>query len=349
MATGWLGREMLRLADGPPKCPAPLAPPSASPVRRRRVDWRVTLGDAPPQARLVSPSVETTGLARITSLLTTAPSGAAVDQALREAVEFARTGLHLERTAIFLLDPDEPTLLGTWGTDAQGDTIDEHDIAFALDALTNETFARAEQGYPWSVYEGCPHVSHEEGQTRILGWGWLACTAILGDDGPLGILFNDTALGHGPVDEEKQARTALLCSLLGRALQPCRRFLFHASETWSAPGQALVRQASQLLARDPSMSFRALAKHLRVSTGHLTRTFKRHHRTSIVGYRNELRLARFLAWVDEKPDALLAAALGAGFGSYAQFHRIFCARFGKGPRQYLLESRQQKTTKRNHG
>jgi AraC-like DNA-binding protein len=308
----------------------------------------MTLGDDPPQSRLVSPSAQTAGLARITSLLTSAPSGDAVDHALREVVEFARTGLHLERTAIFLLDSDEQSLLGTWGTDARGDTIDEHDVAFALDALTNETFARAEQGYPWTVYEGCPHVSHEEGQTRLLGRGWVAFTAILGDDGPLGILFNDTALSHVPVDEGKQARAALLCSLLGRALHPCRHQLFHTSETRSTPGQALVRQASQLLARDPSMTFRALAKHLRVSTGHLTRTFKRHHRSSIVGYRNELRLARFLARVDETPDALLAAARGAGFGSYAQFHRIFRARFGKGPRQYLLESRQQKMTRRDN-
>jgi len=72
-----------------------------------------------------------------------------------------------------------------------------------------------------------------------------------------------------------------------------------------------------------------------MSPGHLTRSFKRHAGSSIVEYRNELRLARFLSQATRQ--GLLEAALGAGFGSYAQFHRVFRARFGKSPRQYLGE------------
>jgi transcriptional regulator GlxA family with amidase domain len=90
-----------------------------------------------------------------------------------------------------------------------------------------------------------------------------------------------------------------------------------------------------MLLRDPSLSFQDLADHLHVTKGHLTRTFKLHADSSIVDYRNELRLAQFLSQVNDK--AMLDAALAAGFGSYAQFHRVFRARFGKTPRDYLLE------------
>ena len=49
------------------------------------------------------------------------------------------------------------------------------------------------------------------------------CSAILGAHGPIGILFNNTALTRSALDEAKQARAAVLCSFLGRALDPCRK------------------------------------------------------------------------------------------------------------------------------
>ena len=91
------------------------------------------------------------------------------------------------------------------------------------------------------------------------------------------------------------------------------------------------------IARDPTLTCDALAGQLGVSTARLTRTFRRETGTSVVDHRNELRLARFLGRVDTRAGNLLEAALGAGFGSYAQFHRVFRARFGQAPREYLLD------------
>jgi transcriptional regulator GlxA family with amidase domain len=99
----------------------------------------------------------------------------------------------------------------------------------------------------------------------------------------------------------------------------------------------LVREAVHLLVCKPSLSFAELAAQLHVSRTYLTRTFRRYAKTSIVDYRNELRLAQFLGQANEKP--VLAAALDAGFGSYVQFNRVFRARFGKTPREYLFEHR----------
>ncbi len=300
--------------------------------KRRRVDWILATGDDPARARLASPAKQGSGLAQLISALLGNPSHDTVDRVLREAVELARDSIGLERAAIFLVGPDSRSMVGTWGTGARRQTTDEHDLVFAIDDLVRQFFARSAQGYAWSVYEDCPMLTHENGQSRVLGRGWLACTTIQGARQPIGVLFNDTAITHAPLEEAKQGRAALLCSLLGRALEVCRDCLFDSPD-WEA--HPLVRRVAELLVADPSLSFQEVAGRLRVSQGHLTRTFKRVVGSSIVEYRNELRLARFWSQTPEK--GLLDAALSSGFGSYAQFHRVFRARFGKPPRAYLLE------------
>jgi AraC-like DNA-binding protein len=310
----------------------------------RRVDWSVTTDDDSARARLVSPSTQASGLAQLTSAILTNPSPRTIDRVLRESVEFARNAIHLERAAIFLVSPDSQSMVGTWGTDAHRRTTDEHDLAFEIDDLVRQFFARSAQGYAWSVYEDCPMIAHENGQSRVLGHGWLACTTIQGTHEPIGILFNDTAITREPLDEAKQARAAVLCSLLGRILETCRDRLFASQGKEGPVRHPLVRNATQLLASDPSLTCQEVAQHLHLSKGYLTRVFKRNAHASIVEYRNELRLAKFLSRVNSK--SLLDAALGAGFGSYAQFHRVFRARFGKAPRDYLFEQQTAPKAKR---
>jgi AraC-like DNA-binding protein len=307
---------------------------------RRRVDWRVTMGESHPPAKLVEPSTQFSELAEFTSALLSEPSAETIDRVLCYAVEFARNAIRLERTAIFLLDAKAQLMVGTWGSDAEAKTVDEHDIMYDYGELDREIFARAEKGFAWTVYDDCPLIAQERGQTRILGRGWVACTAILGARGPIGILFNDTALSHGALDEAKQARAAVLCSLLGRALESSRAQLIQSSSGTNKPMHPVIREVTKLLVRDPTLSCEALAKQVSMSAGQLARTFKKHTQVSIVEHRNELRLARFLNRVDTQASNLLGAALEAGFGSYAQFHRVFRGRFGQTPREYLLEHRQ---------
>jgi AraC-like DNA-binding protein len=304
---------------------------------RRRIDWRVTMPGNLPTARLAPPTMQSTELVALTSAVMADPSAPTVDRVLKSAVEFCRTVIEMERAAIFLLDAEHRAMIGTWGTGARGETTDEHDVMYDYGDLDREVFARARGGFAWTVYEDCPLIAQSDHQTRILGRGWVACTAILGPGGPLGILFNDSALSQGALDEARQARAALLCSLLGRALEPCRDRLTQSADSPCRPPHPLVRGAAELLARDPKLTCDALAEQLGVSTARLTRTFRRETSTSIVEHRNELRLARFLGRVDTRAGNLLEAALGAGFGSYAQFHRVFRARFGQAPREYLLD------------
>jgi AraC-like DNA-binding protein len=299
-------------------------------TQRRNVNWTVVAGEHAMGSQLVPPSRESAGLTHITSALLSNPSAGDVDRVLRDCVEFARKVIQLERAAIFLLAPDGASMIGTWGTDSRGQTTDEHDLTFDVDELFLRT-----NGPTWSVYENCPLMTHEGGRSKSLGRGWTACTPIWGSQRPVGVLFNDNAITRKPLDETKQARAALLCSLIGRGIEACRQSLSQEGKRGDSPQHPLVRIVTRTLLRDPSLSFQEVADRLHVSKGHLTRTFKRHADVSIVDYRNEVRLAKFLSLANHK--GLLDAALAAGFGSYAQFHRVFRARFGRSPRKHLFE------------
>ena len=75
------------------------------------------------------------------------------------------------------------------------------------------------------------------------------------------------------------------------------------------------------------MTPRVLAKHFRDEVG-----------ISLVDYRNRLRIEKFLV-LAEQGNNLLEAALDAGFGSYAQFHRVFRRLMGVTPKDYLTRPR----------
>lgn len=312
---------------------------------RRPIDWGSIVVGSVPAPKMVRPSSKASDLAGLAAEVVAEPSAETADRLLLRAVEFVREAIGVERSAIFVVDLAHRSMVGTWGTGAHGETVDEHGLAFQFGAIDKEVFARAEAGEPWTVYDDCPLIVEVDGSTRILGHGWVACTAICGPKGPLGILFNDSALTHAPVDEAKQARVAILCGLLGRALEPCRAHLLEGTGAY-ASRHPIVRNVTKLLAHDPTLSCDALAKQLQISAGWLARTFKREASTSVVEHRNELRLARFLERADTDADNLAGAALDAGFGSYAQFHRVFRARFGQSPREYLLEHKPARNARR---
>ncbi|HXX67601.1 MAG TPA: helix-turn-helix domain-containing protein [Polyangiaceae bacterium] len=303
--------------------------------RRRRVDWGLILDGKVPSLRLLRLAQPPRQFSSLLSSATSASSAAAVDRVLRRAVELCRLVLGMERAAIFVLDAKNQAMMGTWGTDDQGKTVDEHHIMYAFGSGDQAVFDRARRGQLWSVYRDCPLVAQRKDETRVLGRGWVACTAILGPRGPIGTLFNDTALSHAPVDEAQQARAALVCSLLGQALDRRRHQLTASRQARPEPRHPLVTEVTRALAADPTLTCAALSRRVHVSAGRLARVFKKETRTSVVDHRNTLRLARFLDGADPRGGNLLAAALEAGFGSYAQFHRVFRARFGAAPRVYL--------------
>lgn len=79
-----------------------------------------------------------------------------------------------------------------------------------------------------------------------------------------------------------------------------------------------------------------LAKRCGLSPSHLSRLFSQQVGVSLSHYRNSVRLGRF--WHNYHrlgKGSILASALEAGFGSYAQFYRVYKSAYGVGPRESM--------------
>ncbi|CCW36632.1 transcriptional regulator containing an amidase domain and an AraC-type DNA-binding HTH domain [Chthonomonas calidirosea] len=102
--------------------------------------------------------------------------------------------------------------------------------------------------------------------------------------------------------------------------------------TWMPPS---VQKALRLLRDEETLTLSALAKQCYQSPSHLSRLFHKYVGMSLADYRNQQRLHRFRRLCLAYPHReLLDLALEAGFGSYAQFHRVFVREMGLSPRQY---------------
>jgi len=271
----------------------------------------------------------------LTSALHELSSLVDADALLRRAVELSREALGAERAAIFLLDPAAGLLMGTWGTDLERRTVDEHHVMCDWSDDSREAVRRAiEDGVAWTFVENCPLVEQLERETRVSGRSWMACTPILSARRVVGMMFNDAGRRRTPVDEAQQGALAVLCAFVGVLLD--RPAVANVREP-TVPFRRtspLVAAVVQALSRAPSLSGAMLAEQHGVSVSRLARAFKAEMGLSIVEHRNRLRLQRFFQLV-EAGRGLLPSALAAGFGSYAQFHRVFRAQHKSSPGVYL--------------
>lgn len=103
------------------------------------------------------------------------------------------------------------------------------------------------------------------------------------------------------------------------------------------PVHPAVREAMQVLcAPDPPHDLPALSERVGLSPQHLSRVFLRETGIGIAQFRNEQRLRTFVELYDAAPDRpMLDLALQAGFGSAAQFHRVFKELTGTTPAAHL--------------
>jgi AraC-like DNA-binding protein len=301
--------------------------------KRRRIDWSVILRKKPPAVTWggsPAPSDTVDLLVALGSLFTITD----VDAMLKRAVELALQEVGLVRAGIYLYDSQLGLMLGSWGTDLKRRVIDEHHSMFSLDEAQLRIFRRAMSGEAhWTVAENCPIIVNALSETRVVGQGWVVCTPIRGTRGPLGMLYSDAGLTDATVDATKQANAAILCTLLGLRLEALRgtgKVTYGPSARHPA-----VTAAVRMLTDDPSLRGGDIAEKIGVSLSRFARVFKSDTGLSLVDFRNQLRLERFLSLVDAGGSNLLEAAYAAGFGSYSQFHRVFRALRGASPRDYF--------------
>lgn len=100
----------------------------------------------------------------------------------------------------------------------------------------------------------------------------------------------------------------------------------------------VTRRTIVSLYQRPDMSRSRVAELVGVYPSEVSRTFHEDMGTTLCTFRSRLRLLRFIQAVDGGAPNLLAAALGAGFGSYSQCHRIFQQTFGCAPRSFFETS-----------
>ncbi len=301
--------------------------------RRRRIDWSVILhkdDPIPVWGGNEAPSDTIDLLLACGDLLTLNDR----DALLKRSVEIVLHTVGLVRAGAYLLDEELDLMLGSWGTDMRRKVVDEHHAMFKLGEPGRRVFNRALSGEAhWTIVENVPIIINDVNETKIIGHGWAVCTPIRSARTPIGMLYNDAALTGEPVDPRKQERGAIVCTLLGLRLEALRG---SAKATFGPSGRhPAVATALRMLTSDPTLGGNVIAKKLGVSLSRFARVFKSDMGISLVDYRNQLRLDRFLGLVDKGGSNLLEAALAAGFGSYSQFHRVFRALRGTTPRTYF--------------
>lgn len=100
-----------------------------------------------------------------------------------------------------------------------------------------------------------------------------------------------------------------------------------------------VRKALKFLEDKESPSgLSRLALSCGLSETYLSRLFLQQVGVTMTHYKNSVRLGRFMElFHGPEKRTLLDAVYEAGFGSYAQFFKVFLKTYGKGPRAYLKE------------
>jgi AraC-like DNA-binding protein len=266
----------------------------------------------------------------------------------RAAVEFARNAFEIERVGLYVVESTEPSITepsivmrGTWGTNDRGILTDERGLAHGFEReRLEQLLSLHRRGELW-IYRAFEPRSPDR---RCLPWtredrDWLATTPLVAGGTLVGVFYNDTAISKTALDAGKQANLAVFASLLAEPLRervargPLGKLAGLARDA-SAPQpldganpptamvSRFIHKVVAELELDPQLSGEQLARRFRVSPGHLARTFKAEVGTSLVDYRNRMRLERFFTLMRAGESTLNEAALQAGFGSYAQFIRV---------------------------
>ena len=97
-----------------------------------------------------------------------------------------------------------------------------------------------------------------------------------------------------------------------------------------------VERAARLIREDArTLCLDEIAEHAGLSPARLSRLFRQQTGLAMVSFRNRQRVSRFLEiYGTGQRHTMLDAALEAGFGSYAQFHRVFKETIGCSPGAY---------------
>jgi len=116
--------------------------------------------------------------------------------------------------------------------------------------------------------------------------------------------------------------------------------LFNEAHAHLTANHVLSRRALQEVNANPKLQGSVLAQRLGVDQSVLSRHFHEDLAMTFVSYRARQRAMAFVQRVDSGLT-LTRAAIEAGFGSYAQCHRVFTQALGCSPNRYFAGERQR--------
>ncbi len=124
--------------------------------------------------------------------------------------------------------------------------------------------------------------------------------------------------------DESRDRLALESQLLSVAATVARKPR-HVSLGW---------RVADAIAGDPERTRDRLTQVLGSNRGDVSRALRRDVGTTLPVLKNRVRVLDFMRRADAGMSMMTAARL-AGFGSYAQCHRVFLQQFGHAPREFM--------------
>ncbi|EJL6393144.1 GGDEF domain-containing protein [Vibrio navarrensis] len=138
-----------------------------------------------------------------------------VSDVCRSAVSFAITHLGVDRMAVFLTDESCSYMQGTWGTDIQGNVVDE---SYFFGETQDYSLINLARSMPNEVaFEESVPIYHD---CNIVGFGWGAMTLLTSNsDGPIAFIAVDNLLTRGPLTSQLREVIRMFASSLAEVLQ----------------------------------------------------------------------------------------------------------------------------------
>ncbi|MGF1755324.1 GGDEF domain-containing protein [Vibrio makurazakiensis] len=138
-----------------------------------------------------------------------------VSEVCKSAVSFAIKHLGIDRFAVFLTDENCTYMQGTWGTDIQGNVVDE---SYYRSETVERPIVRSARAIPNQVaFEESVPIYHDY---NIVGFGWTAMTMLTSNtSGPIAFITADNLLTRSALTSQLREVIRIFSSSLAEVLQ----------------------------------------------------------------------------------------------------------------------------------
>ncbi|MCG9629701.1 GGDEF domain-containing protein [Vibrio sp. Isolate30] len=138
-----------------------------------------------------------------------------VSAVCKSAVSFAIKHLGIDRLAVFLTDKECSYMQGTWGTDIQGNIVDES--YYHSDLVERDIVAAARSRPNEVAFEESVPIYHDY---NIVGVGWTAMTLLTSNTGvPIAFIAADNLLTRSSLTSQLREVIRIFASSLAEVLQ----------------------------------------------------------------------------------------------------------------------------------